>query len=102
MQSLLRFFNIPAIAVGLQVVAKGEAYRNVWVGVFKPEEVFSAYPSVFALKTTLQGSDKRLWHHCVYIVDVDVIVSALVKCAMTDGTATAEQIVQMLRSWEYI
>lgn len=102
MQSLLCVFNIPAIAICLKVIAKRKAYRNVWVGIFQAEKLLTANPPVFIFKTTLQGSDKSLWHHCVYIVDVDVIVSALVKCAMTDGTATTEQIIQVLRTGEHI
>ena len=94
---LLVRLQLPGIAIALKVVPEAEAYRGIRVGIPQPEEVLMAYPSVLAIEPSIDCLHEGLRHHGVDVVDVHRAPLAGEHGGVCDRTASAEQVVEMLR-----
>ena len=88
-------FYVWAIEVIFHVVAERPYDSNVWVGIFKAVEVFSAYPSGVVSIFAVESIDEEGRAHPVDVVDVDVLILVLDEGSMGDGAAAAEEVDKM-------
>ena len=94
---LLVRLQLPGVAIAFQVVPEAEAYRGIRVGIPQSEEVLMAYPSVLAIESSADCLHEGLRHHGVDVVDVHRAPLAGEHGGVCDRTASAEQVVEMLR-----
>lgn len=99
MHSFLIWLNLSRIKIISLIIPKRPYNAHEWIGILKPIEIFTAYPSAFILIFAVKSIFKER-HAVGDVIGMDFLELVRQQCCMCYCASSGKDIIKMFCTWQ--